>query len=231
MSSGEESKEEMATTVQRNEFEGFKSEVNRIISVLKKEIEDLKNSIIDLRTSLSEVENPFNLLTALVGEEGSKRLTEAMRRKEKEKIESRELERELKTTEKLVPLPTPQQLGREVPEVSFNQSIALIKWVWTLLDLGFDEEDVRKLSSYCEFFGLLPRGSSQFISEAASAVSKARLLNLSEDMVALSIYGAAKATGVKIELEDITDIVFNALRKFITRSESPPFKTSGESKL
>ena len=124
-----------------------------------------------------------------------------------------------------------QQLGSEVPEISFNASIALIKWVWTLLDLGFDEGDVEKLSSYCEFFGLLPRGSSRFISEVASAVSKARSLNLSEEMVALSIYGAAKASGVKIELEDITDIVFNALRKIIARPDFPPFRGSGEREL
>jgi len=225
MSSGEGSEERRSATDLQSEFEKFKSEVNKVISGLKKEIEDLKNAVIDLRTSLSEVENPFNLLATLAGEEGGKKLSEAMHKKEKEKVE-RDLEKELKVAEK--PLPPPPQLGREVPEVSFDSSIALIKWVWTLLDLGFDEDDVRRLSSYCEFFGLLPRGSSRFISEVASAVNKARSLNLSEEMVALSIYGAAKASGVKIELEDITDIVFNALRKIIARPEFPPFRRSGE---
>jgi len=229
MSSGGGSEERRTTSDLRSEFEEFKSEVNRVVSELKKEIEDLKNSIIDLRASLSEMENPFNVLAALAGEEGARRLTDLIRRegkvegKERERVERRELE-------KVVERP-PQQLSGEVPEVHFNTSIALIKWVWTLLDLGFDEEDVKKLSSYCEFFGLLPRGSSCFISEVASAVSKARSLNLSEEMVALSIYGAAKASGVKIELEDITDIVFNALRKFIARPEFPPFRGGGEREL
>ena len=232
MSSGGGSEERRPASDLRSEFEGFKSEVNRVVSELKKEIEDLKNSIIDLRASLSEVENPFNLLAALAGEEGARRLTDLIRREGKiegkeERVERRELEKGLKAAEK----PPPQQLSREVPEVGFNTSIALIKWVWTLLDLGFDEEDVKKLSSYCEFFGLLPRGSSRFISGVASAVNKARSLNLSEEMVALSIYGAAKASGVKIELEDITDIVFNALRKFIARPELPPFRGGGEREL
>jgi hypothetical protein len=190
----------------RNEFEKFKSEVGKIINELRKDIEDLKNSIVELRASLSEVENPFNLLATLASGEEGKKPTEVTRKEE---------------VGKPPPSPPPplQQLSSKVMEVGFNTSLALIKWVWTLLDLGFDEEDVKKLSNYCEFFSLLPRGSSQFISEMASAVSKARALNLSEDIVALSIYGAAKASGVKVELEDITDIVFNALRKFITRNE------------
>ncbi len=228
MSSDGGSEERRVAAELRSEFEKFKAEVNRVISELKREIEDIRNSIVDLRASLSEIENPFNLLSALAGEEGGKKLAEAVRKKEKTEDKEKELEEAVKTVEKL---PPPLQLGSEAPEVSFNSSIALIKWVWTLLDLGFDEEDVEKLAGYCEFFGLLPKGSSRFISDVASAVSKARILNLSEEMVALSIYGAAKASGVRIEFEDITDIVFNALRKIIAKPETPPLRGGGERKI
>jgi len=226
MSSSEGSKEvEGAPTTDRwDEFEKFRSEVSKVISELRKEIEDLKSAISDLRISLSEIENPFNLLVALAGEEGGKKLAELMQRegKEKERVEERK-ERKLKSVEK--PVPPPPPMGREVVKTSFDTSIALIKWVWTLLDLGFDVEDVKRLSSYCEFFGLLPKGSSHFIHEVASAVNKARALNLSEELLALSIYGAAKASGVTIELEDITDVVFNALRKMAIRPELPPLRS------
>jgi len=194
---------------ERDDISRLRSDVEKAINELKSEIEDLKNALVELKASLSEMDNPFNLLTSLAEEGALKKAAEAVQAKaaEKEVAEPERLREELQP-----PLGVPEISGRD-----YNTSIALLKWVWTLLDLGFDMDDIEKISKYCEFFGLLPKGSPHHIGAIASAVEKARTLNLSEDVMALSIYGAAKASGAKIELENITDIVFNALKKLIAR--------------
>lgn len=202
----------------QNEIEKLRSDMDKAISGIKSEIEELKNALVELKASLSEMENPFNLLASLVDEDGLRKFTGTVQAKAsgEDKGESKRTEekREERKVEEM------KQLGGEPSRAfgaGYDTSIALIKWVWTLLDLGFEVDDVEKISKYCEFFSLLPKGSSHYVSAIASAVEKARMLNLSEDIMALSIYGAAKASSIKIELEDITDIVFNALRKLIAR--------------
>ncbi|MCX8171915.1 MAG: hypothetical protein N3E47_08195 [Candidatus Bathyarchaeota archaeon] len=201
-----------------DKIEKIKSDTDKVIGELKSEVEDLKNTLVELKASLSEMENPFNLLTSLVEEGVLRKNAGEAQSKAAEKDEPKRIE-EKKANGQLI-----QSSGGESPEPSaagYDMSIALIKWVWTLLDLGFDVDDVERISSYCEFFSLLPRRSSHYISAIAPAVEKAKALNLSEDMMALSIYGAAKASGIRIDPEDIMDIVFNALRKLIAKpSES-----------
>lgn len=197
----------------RDEVEKLKSGVDKAISELKCEIEDLKNALVELKSSLNEIENPFNLLSSLVSDEDFKKITAQAGAAEKEKVgpEKAEEKREEERVKE------PHLLGAVLSEADYNTCISLIKWVWTLLDLGFDIDDIEKISRYCEFFSLLQKGSSHYISLIAPAVEKARALNLSEDVVALSIYGAAKASGAKVKIEDVTDLAFNALRKLISR--------------
>lgn len=198
----------------KGEVEKLKSDMEKVTSELRSEIEGLKNALIELKSSLSEIENPFNLLSSLVDEESLRKISGMVQSKPPEKeVEKTEEHKVEKSPEREL-----QLRSVVIQEADYNKSIALIKWVWTLLELGFDVDDIERLSRYCEFFSLLPRGSSHYISAVASAVEKARALNLSEDIMALSIYGAAKASGLRIELEDITDIVFNALRKLISKS-------------
>lgn len=202
----------------RGEVEKIKSNMDKVIGEIRGEIEELKNALVELKSSLSEVENPFNLLSSLVDEGGLGKIAKAAETPEKERAEPEKAEGAKRPEKEFQPI-SPIAL-----ESNYGTSIALIKWVWTLLDLGFDVDDVERISKYCEFFNLLPKGSSHYISAIASAVEKARALNLSEDMMALSIYGAAKASGVRVELEDITNIVFNALRKLIVRSPDVNFQ-------
>lgn len=197
----------------RDEVEKLKSGVDKAISELKCEIEDLKNALVELKSSFNEMENPFNLLSSLVSDEDFRRITAQAGAAEKEKVGPEKSE-EKKEEEKIK---EPHLLGAVLSEADYNTCISLIKWVWTLLDLGFDIDDIEKISRYCEFFNLLQKGSSHYISLIAPAVEKARALNLSEDVVALSIYGAAKASGAKIKIEEVTDLAFNALRKLISR--------------
>ncbi|MHA1632564.1 MAG: hypothetical protein ACTSXC_07155 [Candidatus Freyarchaeota archaeon] len=212
------------------ELENFKSSINAAVNDLKRDVSEIKNSIIDLRTTISELENPFNLLKAFTGEEDLAKHFKA----EDAAETKRGIENE--TAERGETKPVMEEPKREeaIPALSacthasnFEISLSLVKWVWTLLDMGFDENDVKKLSTYCEFFGLLPKGSSGYVSEVSSTVKKARILGLSEEILALGMYGAAKASGLKSEFEDITQIVFNALRKFMSRPERNLFPDQG----
>lgn len=198
----------------RDEVERIKSNVDKTVGELRGEIEDLKSALIELKSSLSEMENPFNLLSSLMDGENIKRImAHADSEREKSvKVEVGEGEEKEKNVE------LPQSPSETPPEADYNASVALIRWVWSLLDLGFDVEDIERISKYCEFFSLLRKGSSHYISTIAPTIEKARALNLCEDIVTLSIYGAAKLSGVKVDLEDITGVVFNALRKLVSKS-------------
>jgi len=192
------------------ELENLKSSVKRNVDELKKAISDLKNSIVEIRTAISEIENPFNLLKAVTGEEGlPERLREPLREPERE---TEEVLKEAKREEEAVSVPRPGK-----PPVSFKTAFSLVKWICALLDMGFDENDVKNISNYCEFFGLLPERSSGCISDLSLTVNKARALGLDGSVLALSMYGAAKASGLKFELEEITDMVFNTLMKLYRR--------------
>lgn len=203
-----------SNTDAQGEIERLKSNMDKAISDLKGEVEDLKSALIELKSSLSELENPFNLLSSLVDKGDLKSIAET----DQTKVAGREEAGHEKTVEEAEDeIKEGQAQSDKAPGANYDKSIALIKWVWTLLDLGFDVDDVEGISKYCEFFSLLPSGSSQCISAVASAIEKARTLNLGEDLMALSIYGAAKASGIKIKFDDITDIIFNALRKIVAR--------------
>jgi len=179
------------------ELENFKSAVNRDLEGLKKSISDLKNSIIEIRASIGEKENPFQLLKAVASEEDL--AEEGLSEKEESEgiLETR--------TQGFSPS-------------NFKTCFSLVKWVWNLIDIGLDEDDMRNLSNYCEFFGLIPKGASRYISDLSLAITKAKKLGLNEEILLLCMYSAAKASGLKFELEDITDMVFNAIR---TRSYRP----------
>jgi len=215
------------------ELENFKASIDTVVGNLKRDISEIKNSIIDIRTAIGEIENPFNLLKAFTSNEDlakhlkTEYLAETKSRMESgiaENDETKMTLEEPKREEIVISAPEPKM---RVPSSNFEISLSLVKWVWTLLDMGFDENDVKKLSAYCEFFGLLPKGSSEYISEVSLTVKKARMLGLSEEVLALGMYGAAKASGVKSELEDITQIVFNALRKFMSKPERSLFTDQG----
>ena len=203
-----------------------KSEVKKISSDLSSVVSELKKSIIDVRAAVSEIENPFNLLRAISSEKDLKNLN--MERKRlgiksltREKPEEREeeqkpsepslppsLEEEEKPIERMAPPP--------IPKTGFGH----LKWVWSLLDLGLTPKDITQFSEYCEHIGYLPPNSSEYISSLAYAANKAKKKGLDKEQLMVSMYEVAMASGVKVEVEDINEIVSVAVGGIKTRVRS-----------
>jgi len=214
----------------RNEISRVESEMGSALESLKGELQGIKDSIVEMKAAISEMENPFNLVNAAIQgdiREGDIRSGQPGEGRSDDRLGSGgevESETEAGGETEAKPEAKPEAefqggAGDRLPLPSFRVSISLIRWVWTLLDLGFDEKDITKLSRYCEFFGLLPRNSSNLIGEASSAVNKARSLGLSEEALALGFYGAARGSGLRLANEDLADILFKMLRRFTTPSE------------
>ncbi|MEM3193790.1 MAG: hypothetical protein QXH97_02255, partial [Candidatus Bathyarchaeia archaeon] len=74
------------------EIKEIKSAINRVGEIAST-VEDLKRALIDIRSTISELENPFNLLKLITDEEGlakvneAKPLIERMAREREEKKE------------------------------------------------------------------------------------------------------------------------------------------------
>jgi hypothetical protein len=96
---------------------------------------------------------------------------------------------------------------------STNKGTSIVQWVYTMLDLGFDEESIRRICDYCEFSDFMPKGYSGHVSNLVGAVVKARSQNLSAEEVILSIYGAAHAAGVKVDPQDLSGLIMRVLKK------------------
>jgi hypothetical protein len=96
---------------------------------------------------------------------------------------------------------------------SVNSGSSIVQWVYTMLDLGFDEESIHRICDYCEFSDFMPKGYSEHVSNLVGAVVRARSQNLSAEEVILSIYGAAHATGVKVEPQDLSGLIMRVLKK------------------
>lgn len=94
--------------------------------------------------------------------------------------------------------------------MEFSQTI---NWIYTMLDLGFDEESIRKLCDYCEFSNFIPQGFGQQVSNLVGAIVKARSHKLTPEEVMLSMYGAADAVGTKTNPEDLTKLIMHVLKK------------------
>jgi hypothetical protein len=94
--------------------------------------------------------------------------------------------------------------------MEFSQTI---NWIYTMLDLGFDEESIRRLCDYCEFSSFIPKGYSQQVSNLVGAIVKARGQKLTPEEVILSMYGAADAAGAKTSPKDLTQLIMRVLKK------------------
>ena len=101
------------------------------------------------------------------------------------------------------------------PEVmsSMSKGASIVQWVYTMLDLGFDEKSIRKLCDYCEFSDFMPKGYSEHISNLVGAVSKARSQDLCAEEVILSICGAAGAVGAKLDFQGLSALMMRVLKE------------------
>jgi hypothetical protein len=94
--------------------------------------------------------------------------------------------------------------------MEFSQTI---NWIYTMLDLGFDEQSIQKLCDYCEFSNFIPQGYSQQVSNLVGAIVKARSQKLTPEEVILSMYGAADAVDAKTNPKDLTQLIMRVLKK------------------
>ena len=103
-----------------------------------------------------------------------------------------------------------------VEESSVNNTgrgIAIIHWIYKMLDLGFDERSIRKICDYCEFSCYMPKGYSEHVSNLVGAIIRARSQKISAEEFILSIYSAADAVGVRVDSKDLSGLVIDVLRK------------------
>lgn len=126
------------------------------------------------------------------------------------------------STEKVPPENPIENQNKEVVDVvenpleglgSMNRGSSIVSWVYTMLDLGFDEESIRKICDYCEFSEFMPKGYSMQVSNLVGAIVKARSQKLSAEEVILSLYGAAEAAGTKINPENLTTLIMHVLKQ------------------
>jgi len=96
---------------------------------------------------------------------------------------------------------------------TLSDGTSIIDWVYTMLDLGFDEEGIRKICEFCEFSNFMPKGYSEHVSNLVGAIVKARCEKLTPEEVILSMLGAADAAGAKTSPKDLTAMIMRVLKK------------------
>jgi hypothetical protein len=210
------------------EVEELKQSLKKISEEFSRTVEELKKAVVEIRSAVTEIENPFNLLRVISSEEElqrARRLAEQVPVspvRPAEAVEKPVEKPSEKPLEKPVEKPLEEEARRivEAKPTSFEAGFSIIKWVWALLDAGLDKDDVVNISKYCERVGYLPPRSSEYVGYVVDAMSKARLggLNLEEFM--LIIYGAAKASGLRLEMKELEEVAFSLLRKILKKIDT-----------
>lgn len=194
-------------------------------------IEEIKRGLMDLRATLNEVENPFNLLRFITSEEDLARVNETkpvLEKIVKEKGVPQEPatppkggekeEREAKTaieehTKEANYIERPHvTYKKDFTGLDFRRTLEIIEWIYSMLDMGFDEDSIRSICQYSEFFNLLPRGSAQYISSLSSVVKRAKSNNITEDALILGMYGLANIMNLTLDRSEIIGLIRSLLR-------------------
>jgi hypothetical protein len=218
--------------------EKVENEMSKISENLNTVVSELKKSIIDVRAAVSEIENPFNLLRVVSSEKDLKKLNNmrsTLRPEVKslvletpeEKVEKPEEKGELELVQKETPLFREKEeeekekvsKEREVLPPSFKAGFGHLKWIWSLLDLGLNPEDIMEFSKYCEYVGYLPPNSSEYIFDLAKIAKKAKSKGMGEDQLVLNMCEVAITSGVKIEFGDVSNLVSMAAGKMKTKTK------------
>jgi len=226
--SGEGTAEERIRRLE-HEVGELKESIPKTIDELREMVDSLRNTVVEIRSAVSELENPFNLLRVVTSEEDIARLVEARKELSAERGEA--AEKKVPSEEEIEEKPRAEEAAKEVeakveekPEVKppslpagFETGVSIIKWVWTLLDAGMDQEDVVEITKFCEFLGFLPPKTSEYVTYLTSTMTKARLGGLNLDEFLLIIYSAAKASGINLEMKELEETAFKLLRRILKR--------------
>lgn len=197
--------------------------IEKEIEELKKNIESLKEALMDIRATISELENPFNLLKSIKTIAPNIAKTEETPQKERMEIGSEEKggeerkKREKEEEEKRERREEIEKTQQPTTTLNIKFGFNLLKWAWILMDAGMSKEDILLLTKYCELVGYLPKNSSTLIEYVLDPMYKARLGGLNYDEFTLIIYNAARAAGINIRIESLEEMAFNLLRKILKK--------------
>ena len=195
--------EELRTTVEGSSVE------------VKTAVEDLRSAVVDIRSAVSEIENPFNLLRVITNEKDISKIKEAqpaIRKVLSKESGGTELE-ESDLEETGAPEPV---RDRSIDRLTFKDGTSLVRWIYGMLDLGFDAEALKRMCDYCEYVGVIPAGSSPHLSNMIDTISGLKSKGLFEEEVILGMYTAAEAAEVKVEGYRVGE----ALIQFVRRNKS-----------
>ena len=211
------------------EIDRLKASVQSSSDEMKQTVEDLKKAVVDIRSAVSEIENPFNLLRVITSEKDLEKLDKAQPIIEKIQVVKEKKEKEEETREKkLEPdleakkstAETLKQAEEQIAEINleewppnFKHGFSLIRWIYTMFDLGFDGNILKRICQYCEYFGVIPKGSSTYISSMIDALTDAKSKGLSEEDIMLAMYMVAEALGVDVKAEKIHELAVNVLKR------------------
>lgn len=189
----------------KTHVEGSSAEIGRTV-------DELRQAVVDIRSAVSEIENPFNLLRVITDEKDLDKMKGARAAIEK-KQEVGKVE-EVESAEEGEKVKEPPTLLEEAGSLlSFKHGASLVRWIYTMLDLGFEGEDLKSVCEYCEYLGLIPGGSSPHVSNMADAIIKAKSKGLFEEEVVLSMYTAAESAGTKVNPGDMVEFIIQVLRR------------------
>lgn len=192
-------------------------EFGRTSEDMKSTVSSLQNAVIDIRSAVSEIDNPFNALRLITSEKDLEglpgtRLVDESRKllKPEEDVHQRhETSAEEESQEIMV---KEEDSVKILPKSISRAGLTLLKWIWNLIELDLDEEDIISLCRYCEYIGYLPDGSGGQVAALAPMAVKAKKRGTSREELVLNIYAAASISGVEIVSDDVNEAIFDVLR-------------------
>jgi hypothetical protein len=188
---------------------------------LRKAIEELREAVMDIRATLSELENPFNLLKSI----DALNLGKPSSPSEGEKPPENRPEEKPSGGREAEHAPPPGEPVKPIKAKSVGFGFNLIKWAWVLMDAGMSKEDIISITRYCESVNYLPKDSSILVEYILDPMYKAKLGGLNDDEFMLIIYNAARAAGIDIRIESLEEMAFNLLRKILKKIDGEASST------
>lgn len=194
----------------------YEDRINRLengFNKLKNEFEGLRKTIqdfmVEVRKTLTEVENPFNILRYItdeaelenlrkritssravehIVEKGAPKIDEAKVSEEGvpeegERAFQPPVERPIETedAEKVIEEAPRPGIGEIPPK--FRDAIKMLLWAVNMSAMGFNSEDISRVANFLEYFGLIPRGGAEALNKIAPVVLKTTKENMNDELI------------------------------------------------
>ena len=203
------------------DLKDLKTNVESTSQGMTKAVDELRKVVVDIRSAVSEIENPFNLLRVITNEQDLERVNRSAPSLVQKGLLRKEYAPSVGEPKEVEPAQVEErkvEVSSEIRKeadthIGFKHSSSLVRWIYTMLDLGFDEESLRKLCEFCEYFGLIPKGSNTHVSNMVGTVVEAVARGITEDELILSSYAAAEALGAQVDGGNLLSVSLQALRR------------------